>query len=53
MVHVHHWLNYMYTIVLWGAVCVKIHYWQAFRKVWGFMKVVGIYINHYHSGILT
>ena len=25
---------------VWGAVCVKIHYWQAFRKVWGFTKVL-------------
>ena len=36
---------------LWGAVCVKIHCWQAFRKVWGFTKVVDIYINH--NGNLT
>ena len=24
----------------------QIHYWQAFRKVWRFTKVVDIYVNH-------
>ena len=47
-----HTLTYTHTI--WGAVCIKIHYWQIlqiFRKVWGFMKLVDIYVNV--SGNLT
>ena len=39
------------TRSIWGAVCVKIYYWQTFRKVWGFTKLVDIYVNH--SGNLT
>ena len=32
-------------LFLWGAICVKTHYWRTYRKHWGFTKVVDIYAN--------
>ena len=49
VVSIHILVTSVYCALLWGAVCVKIHHCQAFGKVWGFMKLVDIYINH--SGI--
>ena len=49
VVSIHILVTSVYSALLWGAVCVKIYYWQAFGKVWGFTKLVDIYINH--SGI--
>ena len=48
---IHILVTSVYCASLWGAVCVKIHYWQAFGKVWGFTKLVGIYINHVESDV--
>ena len=30
----------------WGTVCIKIHYWQTFRKVWGFTNLVNTACLH-------
>ena len=44
-----YWINNTRTIVflwhiIWGVVCVKIHYWQTFRDtVWIYESIVEIY----------